>query len=197
MAVGGAMKWLIFAYVGMLLWLPPNAHAGQAPAPATNIQVITGASARASTANVSVTQLEAMATKLAGVPVTLSCETPDVIAAGFGPIKAGLQIDGYTVSDALGVFQPVIHMRQGYCLDLERLPSRNHDPHDGDALLTLIHESMHIGLESSDECQVERVAIANGWQLLRQFGLPARDVPRLLAGMRQFDRALPAVYHGC
>jgi hypothetical protein len=63
------------------------------------------------------------------------------------------------------------------------------------ALLTALHEAEHVALHSTDECLVEKTALAKLPTLLRQF-FPAQW-RSMLASARAFDGGLSAEYHGC
>lgn len=65
----------------------------------------------------------------------------------------------------------------------------------GVGLLVALHEAEHVALVSFDECKVEKAALRKVPVLLKRF------MPLLwqsaLAFARDYDRGLPASYHGC
>lgn len=193
------------------LCLPGPARAASAPVPVSSVRVVSKASSSKRVAAIPLATIEGFASKLAGVPVTISCENDAEIHAAGADDDDGytLYSQDWTTGVMVPVFAPVIHLRVVLCDLLAHLSTpvlrdppafwtfhgARYLPQDGDALLTLIHETQHIALDSADECLVEQTALANAWQLVRLFKLPAFEVPWLLTGMAEADAELGAAYH--
>jgi hypothetical protein len=85
----------------------------------------------------------------------------------------------------------------------ERAALRRLNPHvafaplAGLGMLVMLHESEHVALHSSDECVVERAAMAKLPQLLGSSGFTTSDEAQALAAATSSDAGLPAAYHGC
>jgi hypothetical protein len=156
---------------------------------------------------VTVDQISAIGSQLAGEPVTVSCESTASLA------DVGLPgYDGFVLFPD-GVPQPVIHLRLALCAALERIDlpkDRNPSVYDlvdghralvttGEAVLVLTHEAMHIRLRSSDEAVVNCTAYRNRWTAINLFG-PATWVASAIAyGATQTYRSQPDDYRldGC
>lgn len=137
----------------------------------------------------------AIASTLAGEPVTVSCEKD----ARFSTL-----LRAYTLyvrsDDGAVVFDPVIHLAASTCNALNRLVVRDGRQHvarqqiitnggaitdveDGGAVHLLLHEALHLRLESADEALVEHETQLNRWSALKLFKLAAWRDHQILRGM--------------
>jgi hypothetical protein len=66
----------------------------------------------------------------------------------------------------------------------------------GVGLLTVLHESTHVGLRSHDECLVEKTALAKLPGLIASY-VDISTAAQALTEAYAYDARLPAVYHGC
>jgi hypothetical protein len=123
------------------------------------------------------------ASVVAGRPVAIVCEQP-----------WSSPYDGW-VTFINGQPVPVIHLKSDLCALLTHADS-NPWVSPG-AFLVLIHEAEHINLSSTDECYVEKVALANIWTLVRLFKLAAWRTNAILQGAAGADSMMPGIYHGC
>lgn len=136
-----------------------------------------------------------------GVPVVISCDTPGVPSP----------IDGHTLAkendgqvwrvdpdDPSSPIRNVVHVSTDTCWAAQTT-NRHRDPNptafftyhgqrvdqtSGAALEVLLHESLHVSLQSADEGLVDCTAYRNAWALARQFGLPAWEAHMLLVGIQ-------------
>lgn len=134
-------------------------------------------------------QLDALATQLAGKPVTVSCFAPDDVYQGY--VNA--------VSYNLGItweFDTVIHLDGEQCGALQNiltpgpttlrwLHTRQGNYRTGNALLTLTHEATHIALASVDEALVECTAYHNVYNAARLLPLSWKDRNAVAASAQQ------------
>lgn len=129
--------------------------------------------------------LQSIASQAAGTPVAISCDAPSTFDPG---------VLGYVIFID-GVVVPMIHLPRATCTRLEHADTGDLAPSD---FLTLTHEATHIATGSQNECDVERSALANAWQVVRLFRLAAWRARAILAGLRQADAHLMPEYHaGC
>jgi hypothetical protein len=130
--------------------------------------------------------LEAYASQMAGTPISISCDAPSSFAPGVG---------GF-VNFVDGAPQPVIHLPAPTCDRIEHAGRSNSIiPSD---FLTITHEVEHIATRSQNECDVERLALANTWQFVRLLKLAAWRAQAIVAGLRYVDAHLQPQYHaGC
>jgi hypothetical protein len=129
--------------------------------------------------------IAAYASAIAGTPIQIACDIPPA-----SPYDGFVYFPG-------GIPERVIHLRPGICIRLEHADtSLAIAPSD---FLVLTHEAMHIATGSLDECGVERLALANVWQLVRLFRLAAWRVNVILGGAGLADASMPDnPYHeGC
>jgi hypothetical protein len=145
--------------------------------------------------------LESYVSRVARTSVTISCDAPSTFATSTStvvvdgvPGTVTSKVLGYTVS-VDGAFLGVIHLPKPTCTRLQHADDGNLiDPAD---MLVLTHESLHIGLASTDECVVEAAAMKNEWSLLKLFRLAAWRARAILAGAAAVDAQMPAAYHDC
>lgn len=129
-----------------------------------------------------ITTIATYASQLAGRPVAIVCEPPN----------ASPQFSGWVYFSDETTPIPVIHLRAGICVRLEQ--SQTSPALIPDDFLVLAHEAEHIALASLDECRVERTALQNIWQLVRQFKLAAWRAQVILTGVVDDDAAMPSAY---
>lgn len=86
---------------------------------------------------------------------------------------------------------PVIYLDQTICTDLEN-PVMLGTAED---FLVGEHEAEHIAMESLDESCVEKTALANVWQFVRLFKLPAREDNTILSNVAYDDSLWAPIYH--
>ena len=124
--------------------------------------------------------IPAIASAVAGVQVKVFCRPAQLMDGDTGHVY----LRG-------GVPDHVIYLDKGVC---ERLAT----PFAGFAaldMLVIAHEAEHIALASPNECLVERTALANVWQVIRRFRLPAARARWALTHAKDADHSLGAVYH--
>lgn len=144
--------------------------------------------------------IAAYASQAVGTQITLSCDADATFPQG---------LDGYVLPNPDGSIPHTIHVRQSLCAAAENV-DRNQvrpagwyflwadhraDAVAGSALDVILHESMHVALQSTDETQVECTTFQNRWAFLKQFRLPAWIASLELAGMGWHASHLPAQYH--
>lgn len=66
----------------------------------------------------------------------------------------------------------------------------------GLGLLVDLHEALHVGMGTRDECAVEKVAMAKLPQLVAAV-IPQAEQARALTAATAADAGLPGAYHGC
>lgn len=137
----------------------------------------------------------AIASQLAGTPVTISCERN----ARFSDASRAYTL--WESEDGTIVFDPVIHLAAGTCNELNRLVVRDGRRHvareqiltdsgavvdlaGGGAIHLLLHEALHIREESTDESRVECDTNRNAWSAVALFRLAAWRDRQILRGMR-------------
>lgn len=138
--------------------------------------------------------LDGLASQMVGHSVTVECfpdESPD----------ARLGLVGFVWPDD----PSTVHVIGSYCGALESqlrgsrvarryLSVEDHATDFGAALATLLHESLHLRLQSDDEGQVECAAYRNVWPYLAAFHLSPRANRAVWAGIVWDHRGLPADY---
>lgn len=150
------------------------------------------------------TTLESYASQVSGTSVVISCEADATFTAGD---------DGIAFVGADGSILNVVHIRQSLCTDAQNLDRKRirdgvayltyagqRVDQTGDALEVILHEAMHVGLQSGDEAVVECTAYQNRWAFVRQFRLVAWVANAVMAGMAWHHAQMPAQYHaagGC
>lgn len=149
--------------------------------------------------------LESYVSAAVGTPIAISCEAD----ATFPADRDGQVFYGQDGSTLVVSIEPVLHVRQSVC-DAAQATARKRDrsrayllfagqPMDADAggaLEVLLHEGLHVALNSSDESVVECAAYLNRWAFVRQFKLPAFVSNLLMVGMAWRHGAFPAQYRG-
>lgn len=200
-----AVAGVVFALA--VFGLAAAAHAAPAPVRASSVRVVGAGGGRTGpeTPVRTLAQVEALASAVAGRPVTVSCD-----ADGF-PTP---QTEGY-VTFTNGATDSVIHLRRGLCGPLESLGARTVgywreqyptvmdtnaagqviDEQDGIALSVLNHEATHIATQSEDEGAVECRSFSTVGALVSAYQLPAYLATRVLRGVAWFHGTqLPAAY---
>lgn len=148
-----------------------------------------------------ITTIAMYASNVAHVQLTISCDPDLTFPSGW---------EGYVDRMPDGGVIPVIHVRRSTCVAAEdSLHSRLHNPGgwfnlpdggrvdngpDAIALLAILHEAMHVSLQSSDEGQVECTAWQNRWAFVKQFGFPAWVAGIVMNGMTWYHLSMPANY---
>jgi hypothetical protein len=147
--------------------------------------------------------LDRYASALAGESVTVDCRSQWV---------RGGDVLGYVEFDAAtGRFIPTIHLPARACKRLEtlgvRVVTRSSEAEesisaggpimdypDGEAVLALEHEALHILTNSRDESYVECLAYRNRWSVVRLFKLAAWKARTILWGMKATHLETPSSY---
>lgn len=123
----------------------------------------------------------AIATALVGSPTQVECIPARTMDGDSGRVYFRDAVPDHLISLDTGVCERLSHPLLGI-----------------DALdyLVLEHEALHIALATTDECLVEQAALANIWQTVRRFRLPARLARFVLANVAIADRdRLGPQYH--
>ena len=154
-----------------------------------------------------VPEISALASSIAGAPVTAICAPEDPAMDGWT----------YAYEDPNGrvVVEPVVYLSGEHCGALDKLihwrentrwlGRRKHAKLDvwgvsdhlynaSVAIIALVHESMHVRLQSLDEGVVECVAIRNTWPVITRLGLPRWAQSELLLGAQDNHDQLAASY---
>lgn len=139
---------------------------------------------------ISIDTIQTYASNVAHTPVVIACEADATF-----PKK----LDGYVLRGADGTVLNVLHMRQSICDDARaldrkrvRFPSsytadaagHRADLKSGYALGMILHEAIHVSLNSVDEGQVDCITNKNNWALVKQFKQSSWISGMLLAGMQ-------------
>ena len=142
---------------------------------------------------------------LAGAPAgtTVTCH-PDALVAQGGLVGGALGITYRRPPAHIELYGPLVCAALVYAQasPAERLaiaelnPTVNFQAVVGVGLLVALHEATHVGLNSGDECLVEKTALAGLPGLISRY-LDAFTVGRALAYAQASDASLPAQYHGC
>lgn len=145
--------------------------------------------------------LEAILGTFTRQPVTISCDTlgvPSPIDGNTMDADADGEVFWSPVDDSPRVILPTIHVWAFECTQALSA-NRRHDPAPtawsefaghrvddlaGSPLAVMLHEAMHIALQSNDEGLVECTAYRNDWALVRQLHLSALDAGMVFQGMR-------------
>lgn len=158
------------------------------------------APAQAAKRTIPITTLEAYVSQAVGVPdISISCDPDATFPVGD---------DGFVQPNMDGSLPRVIHARASACAwavavnrKQDRHPSsyitangQRADIDSGGALEAILHEALHIALQSHDEGIVECTAWRNRWQFVRLFHLPAWVSRMELAGMTWSHDQMPANY---
>lgn len=123
----------------------------------------------------------AIASQLAGVPVTVTCLPSSQMDGASGSVLFHGAIPDHAITLDAGVCARLSHPATGWL-----------SPGD---YLTIEHEAQHIATASTDECAVEALALVNVFQAVRAFHLPAWRSRWVLAHAAAADAAMPAQYH--
>lgn len=144
--------------------------------------------------------IQTYVSNVAGTQVQISCEA-DATFSQPGD-------DGFVLYGADGSILHVAHIRQSICTDAQNVDRKRArfnvsyftfagqriDDVSGPALEVILHESMHIGLQSGDESVVECTAVENRWALVRQFKTAAWIANAVMAGMSWRHNQFPDQY---
>lgn len=132
-------------------------------------------------------QIDQYVTNVTHVQTHVSCVSKTYFTGG---------VDGY-VWFINGQVRATVYLPKQTCKDIEQVDN----PHGWivpSDFLVLTHELMHIALNSENECDVERAARANEWQLVKQFKLTSWVAKYILDHAWEYDASLPENYHvGC
>ena len=171
--------------------------------------------------NVEVPALSALSSAIVGSPMHALCAPSDPDYYGWTYLVDTLDDQGRVVSTEAS---DSIYISGDICAELERLTrwpdtkvffrrpahsplwrdgrtalwvgDNEHVYYAGVAILTLVHESMHVKLLERGEARVECMAIANVWPTIAALRLPGWLSGELLASARTYDHDLPAVLRG-
>lgn len=171
--------------------------------------------------NVEVPALSALSTAIVGSPMHALCAPSDPDYYGWTYLTDTLDENGNVV---LTEASDTIYISGDICAELERLtrypqtkaafrrPSvspidrsgktalwtgeNDHVYYAGVALLTLVHESMHVKLLEHNEARTECMAIANVWPSIAALHLPGWLAGEILASAETYDHDLPPVLRG-
>ncbi len=127
----------------------------------------------------------AIASEVAGRPVAVNCDDPSTFDKNVLGIV--LFVNGSVVA--------TIHLPTGVCRRLATLATS--DSIDSMDVLAFSHEIQHVALDSTDECIVEKTAVANAWQVVRRMKLAAWRAKVVMSGLADADAALTPNYRGC
>lgn len=144
--------------------------------------------------------LDQYASQVAGTPVVIECDAPAQMVPGDA---------GFVLRGADGSILNIIHISTDECAKAEsvdrprarNLPRYFLDDADqradlisGPPLEVILHEAMHISLQSLNEGLVECTAFQNSWALVRLFKLPAWVANTVLAGIAWRHEQLTGIY---
>lgn len=168
------------AYLALLCLAPPPASAQSRvqPLPAPH---------RVWAPLVPMAQLQALAVTLSQhSDTTLVCEGPltfDTRLKADGiTVEAGTEVDGFVERpDDTKPFIDIIYLPSRLCNAMQLVRRDNDDA--GTGFMALIHEAIHLQLESDDESTVECTAFENRWQAIAWLHLPVRLDHEVMAEM--------------
>lgn len=138
--------------------------------------------------------LVAIASNLAGTPVSVSCQRNQDFTSGVEAYTLGTQNGDGTIT-----VDPVLHFSRGTCNELIRLVVRDGRPHHahswlvtnggqivdlpgGSAVHILEHEALHVREQSADEARVECLAEENRATAVGAFHFAAWQAKQILRG---------------
>lgn len=127
------------------------------------------------------------ASEMAGKPVHVTCGT--TLKDNYGETESG-------VVNGVIIVGPDISLSTDTCANLRLLHRHKLLSYDLEAnsLITILHEAMHVRLNSEDESKVECTAMYNIWNYIVAYGFTAKQNKRLYRAAWRAHLESPNVY---